>query len=653
MNQRRDATGLIGIGIILLLLSGLGFSPASKGFLGIDIFFVVAGYLGTKELLTEYRKNAKHNRGYGSVSLSAYYGRRMLYPVVSALLALGVIAFAVRFTNDLEYINQVSMDAIWAAFMLANVNFMHQGVDFLASTSKSSPILNYWAVSTYTQVMLIYPLLVLSALGFKKARIKNKRVRHRKRAIYALGTIAIVAIVVTAVEQVLEPKTAMFTASARLADFAIGGFFAAIRINELNFGRMQLVLTRLGALMILGFSPFLFNGVDAHIASAVIAIAAGFLLASHSKRLPDIFSTVFGAWPLYGIGLIATQIFLWYWPILVLAHRYGFHLGYEGGALERAGLSILIIGVSTVTHIIITKLILPLTVRVNASGESIDVPNEHDDNDADEPEKSEADLSKPKSKTVYQYRNSALALALTGTAALAIVSAPTLIAPPETSPTAIPTTSASSTTNGSDLFKPRAVFLGASITFGRGAVDVPGWSKQAAVQLGWNLTNLAKPGTGFTHGNKLGVCAGNNCPSIADMAITAITKKPDVVVISGGLNDCSAALKDAPRAQTAINQTFNSLRRGLPYTPIIAMSVIQNKGARIPECYARINTWIASAAENNQIAFIPDVSQWIAGKPELLSKDRIHPNDAGHTEIARRFVMWFRQQNIRVEPGVQ
>jgi peptidoglycan/LPS O-acetylase OafA/YrhL/lysophospholipase L1-like esterase len=649
MKQRRDITGLTGLGILLLLAAGLGFSPIVDGFLGIDVVFVCAGYLVTKEILKEYRSNAKHNRGYGWVSLTPFYRQRLLYFIPSALITLSIVVAAVSITNDTQYFTGLTADAIWAALMLANVNFIHEGVNFLSNTSSSSPLLNFWAISTYVQVLLIYPLLLVAALGFKNYRVRNQRVRYRKRALYSLALIAGISVVITMVEIVFEPDTAMFTASARLADFAIGGLFAAVRINELAFGRTQILLTRMSALTVIILSPLLFSNFAQNWASLFIAISAGFICASHSSRLPDVFSRLLGAQPLYGIGVIALQVFLWYWPILVLAHRYGFHIGYEGSIGHRMILAVLILFVATLAHFAIRFLVSLLTPTEEPSTPS-DV-DEDEDAQVDELATGAEETTKP--QTAYQKRNQVLIAAVVGSLTIATMSAPSIIAPQVkvVGDGANPKPSSTKPTLP-EYLSPRVLFLGASITAGCCTKTVPGWPQQVGTQLNWQVINLAKSGTGFTHGNTYGACSDGSCRSIAQMAVRAVTQRPDAVVVSGGRNDCRVAMSDPQRTQTAIDQTFETLRVGLPYTPIIGTSVIYNQKRTIPECYSRVNSWISAAAAKHNAYFVPNVTNWMSGHPEYINPDRVHPNDAGHTEIARRFIAWFNQKNIRIDAGV-
>jgi peptidoglycan/LPS O-acetylase OafA/YrhL/lysophospholipase L1-like esterase len=649
VNRRPDLAGLSGIGILLLLASALGFSPISSGFLGVDVFFVCAGFIMTKALLKEFRDNAKHNKGYGWVSLRPFYMSRLVYLLPSAFLTLAGVLLAVSLTGDAKYFSTLTSDAIWAALMLANVNFMHQGVNFLASTSHSSPILNFWAISTYAQALAVFPLLLISALGFKNYRLNTKRIRHRKRAILGLAAITVVTATITIVELAWEPDTALFTSSARIADFAIGGLFAAIRINEATFGYVQLLLCRIGALSIIIFSHAIFTSFAPNFASIAIAAAAGFIAATHSVRQPDMVSRILGAQPIYGFGVIALQVFLWYWPILVILHRYGFHIGYRGEFTQRLISGVIIIVIATVAHFAMMLLTKPLRSRIAQSTEKAADAQDQIDDDLDDLEIVKDAKESGARVTAYENRLKTLIPAAIAGLAIILISAPSLVAPPmktdvgQAIKTPSPSTSVPSTQNG-----PKVVFIGASITAGWWAKYKNGWVKQSAQKLHWQAINLAKPGTGFTKDSRNGLCSKITCKSIPKQAVKAILLQPDAVVIAGGYNDCKSALRDPVATRSAIKATYEALRAGLPNTPLIALSVVGNQSFTVRPCSVKMNAWMAESAKANGFYFVPDVSTWLSGHPEYMFRDNVHPNTAGHTLIARRFVAWFKQQNIQI-----
>jgi peptidoglycan/LPS O-acetylase OafA/YrhL/lysophospholipase L1-like esterase len=643
MNRRPDITGLSGIGILLLLTSALGFSPIASGFLGIDVFFVCAGFLITKALLKEFRDNAKHNKGYGWVSLRPFYMSRLVYLLPSAFLTLASVVLAVSLTGDSKYFSTISSDAIWAALMLANVNFMHQGVNFLASTSHSSPILNFWAISTYAQALAVFPLLLISTLGFKNYRVSSKRLRHRQRAILGLTAITVVTAAITVVELAWEPDTALFTSSARIADFAIGGLFAAIRINEATFGYIQLLLCRIV------FSHQIFNSFAPNFASIAIAVATGFIAATHSIRQPDMVSRFLGAQPIYGFGVIALEVFLLYWPVLVILHRYGFHFGYRGALDQRLASGVTIIVLATVAHFVMMLLTKPLHSRISQSAEKADAEQDQTDDDLADVEvaKDVKDAGSP--VTAYENRLKMLIPAAIAGLAIILISAPSLVAPPmKTDVSQGNKTPSPSVSAPSKQSWPKVVFIGASITAGWYAKNKDGWVNQASRQLHWQAINLAKPGTGFTQDSHTGGCSRGTCKSIAKQAVNAVLLQPDAVVVAGGYNDCRLAMRDPIATRSAIKATYETLRTGLPSTPMIALSVVGNQSFTTRPCLARINGWMAQSAKANGLYFVSDVSTWLSGHPEYMFKDDVHPNTAGHTYIAQRLVAWFRAQNIQI-----
>jgi len=649
MNRRPDITGLSGIGILLLLASALGFSPISSGFLGVDVFFVCAGFMMTKALLKEFRNNAKHNKGYGWVSLRPFYLSRLVYFLPSAFLTLAGVLLAVSLTGDAKYFSTLSSDAIWAALMLANVNFMHQGVNFLASTSHSSPILNFWAISTYAQALAVFPLLLISALGFKNYRVNTTRIRHRKRAILGLTAITVVTAAITVVELAWEPETALFTSSARIADFAIGGLFAAIRINEATFGYMQLLLCRIGALSVIVFSHAIFTSFAPNYASIATAAAAGFIAATHSARQPDTVSRILGAQPIHGFGVIALQVFLWYWPILVILHRYGFHIGYRGELNQRLTSGVIIIAIATVAHFAMKLVTTPLLSRIAQSADKTEEGQDQTDDDLDDLEVAKDAKESGSHVTAYENRLKTLIPAAIAGLAIILISAPSLVAPPMKTDAGQGNKTPSPSASGpSKQSRPKVVFIGASITAGYYAKNKDGWVNQASRQLHWQAINLAKPGTGFTKDSHAGICNRVTCKSIAKQAVNAVLLQPDALVVAGGYNDCRHAMREPVATRSAIKATYETLRAGLPSTPIIALSVVGNQSFTIRPCSARMNAWMAESAKANGFYFVSDVSTWLSGHPEYMFRDNVHPNTAGHTYITQRFVAWFKQQDVQI-----
>jgi|GEM_PF-2145363 len=185
----------------------------------------------------------------------------------------------------------------------------------------------------------------------------------------------------------------------------------------------------------------------------------------------------------------------------------------------------------------------------------------------------------------------------------------------------------------------RVIFLGASITAGVG-VSGNSWAKMSASTLGWQYTNLSLSGTGFMHPLK----NGKDCSTFANFAsqsFCGVTWSPDIVIISGGSNDCQDVNSKKGRLQTQvqIQSTLAYTKSYYPNAEIIVTPVISP--AANP-CLKQIGKWIADSAASTGITFVAGAEDWLAGQKQYASSDAQHPNLAGQTYVATQFVSWYK-----------
>ena len=185
----------------------------------------------------------------------------------------------------------------------------------------------------------------------------------------------------------------------------------------------------------------------------------------------------------------------------------------------------------------------------------------------------------------------------------------------------------------------RVIFLGASITLG---VMVTGksWARTTASTLGWQYTNFAKSGTGYMTpaSNRTGCSAPIN---FANQASCARQWQPDVVVISGGSNDCVVSRVKAALLQQQILSTFKSIKSIFPGAEIIVTPVITPAGN---PCLKVVSKSIAESAGSAALKYVSGADQWIPLGKSKYSSDGLHPNVIGHNLIASRFVDWYLKQ---------
>jgi peptidoglycan/LPS O-acetylase OafA/YrhL len=150
--------GLRAVAVYLVVLFHAGVARFSGGFIGVDVFFVLSGFLITRLLINEYVER-------GGIGLLAFYGRRIrrLLPAAWVAIVVTSVLYA-AFASPLER-RAVLGDARAAIFYVANWRFIGKGQDYFADALESSPFLHLWSLAVEEQFYLLWPLLMLGLLA--------------------------------------------------------------------------------------------------------------------------------------------------------------------------------------------------------------------------------------------------------------------------------------------------------------------------------------------------------------------------------------------------------------------------------------------------------------------------------------------------------
>jgi acyl-CoA thioesterase-1 len=178
----------------------------------------------------------------------------------------------------------------------------------------------------------------------------------------------------------------------------------------------------------------------------------------------------------------------------------------------------------------------------------------------------------------------------------------------------------------------RVAFIGDSYTAGAGATNQNGWVRILSQRNDWGLINLGRGGTGYLKAIPTGgvnACGVESCPNYLAMVDKAVEAKPDVVIVSGGRNDGSLLTQDLA---SIIPDVFGRLRAGLPDAKIVALNPIW--AAESPQPDASAFTDAVRAGASSVGGTFVSIGTPFAGRPELITKDNVHPNDAGHQHLA-------------------
>src|SRR3954469_10738823 len=153
---RPDIEGLRAVAVLGVLLFHAGVPRIPGGFVGVDVFYVISGFLITGLLLRELGAD-------GHVSLTRFYARRMRRLLPAALVVIVLTLAASYWLLSSVRFPQVAIDGAAAAAYVSNYRFVLNATNYLAAGGEPSPLLQYWSLSLEEQFYLIWPLLVIVA----------------------------------------------------------------------------------------------------------------------------------------------------------------------------------------------------------------------------------------------------------------------------------------------------------------------------------------------------------------------------------------------------------------------------------------------------------------------------------------------------------
>jgi hypothetical protein len=163
---RRDIQGIRGLALVLVLLMHAEVPFAAGGYVGLDLFFVLSGFLITGLIVSEMRRT-------GSVSLVRFYGRRARRLLPLALTVLAFVAAGSLLLFPPVSGTVIAGDVIAACLYVVNWRFMAESVDYFADGVSVSPVRHYWSLSVEEQFYLLWPVVLLLATARARRRSRN------------------------------------------------------------------------------------------------------------------------------------------------------------------------------------------------------------------------------------------------------------------------------------------------------------------------------------------------------------------------------------------------------------------------------------------------------------------------------------------------
>ncbi|MGZ4476149.1 MAG: acyltransferase family protein [Nocardioides sp.] len=299
--RRDDIQGLRALAVGLVVAAHLGVAGMSGGFIGVDVFFVISGFLITGVLLREHGTE-------DGISVRGFFTRRAQRILPAAIVVSASILAVAGLTQSSVQVRQYLHDALWSAGFLENKHLVDQATDYFA-TNATSPFQHFWSLSVEEQFYLAWPLALLLLLRALS-----------RRAVLVVIAVSIALSVLASVSLTLSsPDQAYFATYTRAFELGLGALLA-----------LGVVL---GGWRVPGWFAWVGGvvGLTLIVVSALVMDGAGFpgwralvptlgataLLAAGLHRQVGV-NRLLGIRPLRWLGDISYGLYLWHFPIIVL-----------------------------------------------------------------------------------------------------------------------------------------------------------------------------------------------------------------------------------------------------------------------------------------------------------------------------------------------
>ncbi len=333
LGHRNDIQGLRAIAVILVAIWHAGIPFVRGGYVGVDVFFVLSGFLITGVLLA-----GAERKGY--VSLRDFYARRAKRILPAAALTLIVTDFAAVHLMNFVRAKQAVLDSLWAAVFAANIQLAHRGADYFAQGQPPSPIQHYWSLAVEEQFYLVWPLLlslVLVGVGLRRRRARRAgspghlevTSKERARLTIVISLAGLGSLAWSIVETHRIPTVAYFSTFTRVWELALGAALAIGASLFLGLSDPTRALLGWAGVLAIGLAAVLFSEATEFPGYAALLPTVGTALVIvagiGNERPRGGVGGVLGRAPLRYVGDRSYAFYLWHWPVLLIAASYVGH----------------------------------------------------------------------------------------------------------------------------------------------------------------------------------------------------------------------------------------------------------------------------------------------------------------------------------------
>ena len=329
--QIKEIQGLRALAVLAVVLYHAKLTFLPGGYAGVDVFYVISGYLITALLMRELAKT-------NTIRFKEFYSRRIRRLVPVAVVVVTVTVLASRlFLSPLRW-KEIGLDGVFAVTSAANLRFMISQSDYLNAGAAPSPLLHYWSLAVEEQFYFIWPALIFATW----------RLGRTKLTLLLISAISVGSFALSATLTKTFQSFTFYLLPARAWELGAGALIAILASRLVVASKALRSLLMLVGLGLIGYSLLAFNDATLFPGVAALVPVLGTVLVIVSSVCGNsIFSLLLNSTPFQFVGKISYSLYLWHWPVLVIPPAI---MGHDLDLAPRLGLCVLAVLLSILSY---------------------------------------------------------------------------------------------------------------------------------------------------------------------------------------------------------------------------------------------------------------------------------------------------------------
>lgn len=305
---RGDIQGLRALAVLLVLAYHAGVPFLPGGFVGVDVFFVISGYLITSIIDREVGRT-------GTINLARFWARRARRILPAAAVVLAAVAVMTLLVLPVTRWPSIAWDLVTSSLYVVNWRFADQSTTYMAYEDAASPVQHYWSLAVEEQFYLVWPLLMLAVLWLQR----RYRLPLMRAMLYGVAVIGIPSLLWSVYATWTGPAAAYFVSTTRLWELAIGATLAIVahRLVQLPAAVAQAIGVAGISAIVIAACTFDANTRFPGLAALLPTVGTAAVLAAGVIQRRTIAGALLDTPVLRDIGAMSYSLYLWHWPLLV------------------------------------------------------------------------------------------------------------------------------------------------------------------------------------------------------------------------------------------------------------------------------------------------------------------------------------------------